>query len=299
MEDKKINLLVVGASGMVGEYLFNFFSKKPEFNVCGTYFSQHGADDRLVLLDARDREAVKKMFDEFQPEIVVAPAAIPNVERCEEEPKETGEVNVGGIRNLVDLIEGTNIKLVYFSSDYVFDGKNSPYAEDDATNPLNEYGRQKLEMEKEIQARLKDFLIVRVTGVYGWHRRGRNFVLQILDKLKNGSEMRAPSDQFNNPTYAGDVCEAIYKLLKQKRSGIFHIVGSERLNRVVFAKNVAKVFGLPEKGIVPTPTDELGLKAKRPLDSSLKTDKLNACGIFMSNTLDGLKKMKEDTSSGR
>lgn len=299
IKDNKINLLIVGASGMVGEYLFNFFSEKPEFNVCGTYFFQHGVDGRLVPLDIKDPEAVKKMFEDFRPEIIIAPAAIPNVERCEEEPEETGAVNVGGIRNLVDRIEGTDIRLIYFSSDYVFDGKNAPYSEEDAPNPLNEYGRQKLETEREIQKRLKNYLILRITGVYGWHRGGKNYVLQILDKLKNASQMRAPSDQINNPTYAGDVSEAIYKLICQKRSGIFHVVGSEKSGRVEFAKNVAKVFGLDESGIVPVPTDELGLKAIRPRNSSLKTDKLNSCGIFMSGTIDGLKKMKENTTSGK
>ncbi len=297
--NQKKNILIVGASGMVGEYLFNFFSKKPEFNVGGTCFSQQGVDDRLVTLDVKDPKAVERMLEEFQPEIIIAPVALPNVEQCEAEKEATRAVNVGGMMNLIKNIEGKNIFLVFFSSDYVFDGHDAPYSEEDAPNPLNEYGRQKLEIEKEIQKRLKNYLILRVTGVYGWHRRGKNYVLQILDKLKNGSAMRAPSDQINNPTYAGDVCEAVYKLLGQKRNGIFHVVGSETLGRVEFAKNVAEVFGLDPGGIVPIPTEELGLKAERPRNSSMKTDKLNSCGIFMSGTIDGLKKMKENTTSGK
>lgn len=293
MNSKKQKILIIGASGLIGGYLSRLF-KGDNFDVVLADFEGDGT--AVKKLDIRDESAVKNILDEFAPEAVIVPAAIPNVELCETNPVDTRPTNVIGMKNIIRHLPPEAL-LVYFSSDYIFDGVNGPYVEDDVPNPLSEYGREKLEVEKEIKKTVKDYLILRTAVVFGWEPKGKNFVMQVLRRAKAKEMVTAPFDQVSNATYAGDIAEAIRELIKQDKRGVFHVAGNGVLNRLDFAKMIATVFGLDKNYIKGISTVELKQKAKRPLLGGLKINKLEGCGIRMSSAEEGLKKMRQNPIS--
>lgn len=287
--DKKV--LIIGASGLVGSYIFRHLSYAGGFDVSAADFE--GNDLAVKKLDIRDEAAVKNIFGAARPDIVIVPAAIPNVEFCETNPADTRPTNIEGMKNIIRHLP-LEAFLVYFSSDYVFDGKSGPYGEDDAVNPLNEYGRQKLEMEEEIKKTVKNHLILRIAVVYGWEPKGKNFVMQVLKKLGNGESVAAPVDQISNATFARDIAEAADKLITAGARGVFHIAGKDVLSRYEFAKLIVKIFNLPAENIKPAKTTELKQYAKRPLCAGLKIEKLESYNIKMSSAEEGLIKMRQE-----
>lgn len=282
-------VLIIGATGLVGGYLKKAFSA-PDFEALGADFIVSGEATRQ--LDIRDEEAVRNIITEYAPDVILVPAAIPNVELCETNPEDTRPTNITGMENIIKF--AGEAKLVYFSSDYIFDGVGGFYKEDDAPNPLNEYGKQKLEIEERIKNNLRNYIVVRTTGVYGWHEGRKNYVLQVVDRVKAGADITAAIDQIYCPTYAGDIAFALKELVLREEKGVFHIVGREALNRVDFTKKIADIFDLYDVRINAAETHEMTLKAKRPLNSSLNTEKLFSLGIIMSDVYEGLQKMKKE-----
>lgn len=269
--DKK-TVLIVGASGLLGSKLFNAFSKDENCLTFGTYFSNKAKNQ--VYLDITNEKSVKKIIEKYDPDCVICPAANPNVEYCEESPEETRKTNVLGIKNIIDNIKSKpNVKFVYFSSEYVFDGESGPYSEEDEPHPINEYGKQKLEVENIIKENLNNYLIIRTTVVYGWERKGKNFVIRVIKNLKNNKIMRVPSDQISSPTYANNMADAVKELVDKDRVGIYNLVGSDIMDRYEFAKNIADIFNLNYNLIIPVSTKELKQKAPRPLNAGLKIEK--------------------------
>ncbi len=261
--------LVIGASGCLGGILYAEFGKLGP--VSGTYCS-HPVDG-LIHLDITDPGEVRAVLDRVQPQLVLQPAAQPNVEGCEENPAESYRVNVAGTRNVVQALRGSSAKLVFFSTDYVFDGTAGPYAEDDPPSPIQVYGRHKLEAERLIQETLPNHLILRVHGVFGWERQGKNFVMRLIQTLRHGKTMAVPSDQMGSPTYAPNLSDALRELVAMDARGIYHITGSTFIDRYSFARLIAEVFALDASRIIPKTTAELGQKAPRPLKSWLGIDK--------------------------
>jgi dTDP-4-dehydrorhamnose reductase len=287
-----MKILIIGASGLIGGYLM------PEFKALGqtkgTAFPQ---SEGFITLDMRDAKEASRLFGEYKPDIVICAAAISNVEYCQQEPVESAGVNIEGTKNIINLIKESGAKFIFLSSEYVFDGQAGPYSEEDKASPINEYGRQKLEIERFIQKELKDYLIIRTTVVYGWERQGKNFVIQLLKKLSCGIKMNVPSDQISSPTYAAELALAIRQLIEKDKRGIYNIVGSQVMSRYDFAKEACKVFGLDLKLLVPVTTEKLAQKAKRPLKAGLKIEKIKMeLGIPFLQAAEGLKKMRSEKS---
>jgi len=261
--------LIIGASGCLGGILAeDFVSLGPSR---GTYCS-HPLQG-LVHLDATDSAETRRVIEEFSPALVLHCGAFAHVDGCEEKPAESYRVNVEGTRNVVEALRGSPAKYVFFSSDYVFDGQAGPYREDDPPNPIQVYGRHKLDAERLIQDRLDNFLIVRVHGVFGWERQGKNFVVRLIDLLSLGKTMTVPSDQIGSPTYAPNLSDALRELIQKDGRGVYHLVGTTVIDRYSFARLAAKVFDLDEKLLTPRTTAELKQKAARPLKSGLRVDK--------------------------
>ena len=289
MDNKRKKILIIGASGLIGNYIYRFLKYKSDVKVLGTRFSNE-QDLELVFLDILNKLSISNIINNFNPDIVIVPASLPNVEYCEEHPEESREVNIKGIKNIINIIN-SNVLFVYFSSDYIFDGVFGPYSEEDKPNPINEYGKQKLEIENYIKENLYNYLIIRTTVVYGWESKGKNFILGLINKLNSGEEINIPYDQINNATFAGDIALAIYKLIISGRIGIFNVAGDCLLSRFEFAIIATKILGLNSDKIKAFLTKDLGQKAKRPLSAGLKIDKLRSYGIEMSDAKTGIKKM--------
>jgi dTDP-4-dehydrorhamnose reductase len=168
-------------------------------------------------------------------------------------------------------------RFVYFSTDYVFDGRGGPYAEDDPSCPLSVYGQAKYEAEQVLGETLGPLLLtVRTTWVYGPERQGKNFAYQLAKTLGDGRPLVCPSDQVSNPSYGPDVARTVLALAEAGRSGLVHVAGPDWIDRVQFARTLALGLGRDPALVVAKTTAELGQPAARPLKGGLRTSRLEA-----------------------
>jgi dTDP-4-dehydrorhamnose reductase len=207
------------------------------------------------------------------PDTVFLAASVTNVDYCEVNPGLAYAVNVIGTRHVVGAANQVGAKLVFFSSDYIFDGNSGPYAEDAPPCPISEYGRQKLIGEHLVALNVDDYLIVRTTVVYSWEPQAKNFVQRLIGTLRQGKQVTAPGDQIGTPTYAPNLAEAVLELSGQPVRGVINIAGPTLASRYAFAHCAATVFGLDQTLIQNVPTSLLKQAAARPLNAGLKADK--------------------------
>ena len=259
--------------------------------VVGTYRRRPGPG--LVPFDLTSPKAAADLVERLRPRTVVCAGADPHVEGCEIDALGTRRVNVEGTLALAGAAERAEASFIFFSSEYVFDGTAGPYAEDAPRNPLNEYGRQKAEVEVALGA-MRRALVVRTSGVFGWNEDGKNFVMQLRARLEGRHTLRVAVDQDITPTYVPNLADAVAELAEGGVTGTIHVAASRPITRVDFARTAARVFGLDPALVEPTPTDALGLKAPRPRHAGLSTAKASA--LLTTRLLDpeeGLVTMRE------
>ena len=282
--------LIIGAAGFLGKHLARDFSKDYEVFGADKYEKQEG----LYYLDLVKKPLVREIFSRIKPQIVLLPASITGVDFCEQNQDLAWEVNTEGAKETAVCAKRQGAFLVFYSSDYVFDGSAGPYSEGDRPNPINFYGKTKLEAEKIIQKELKKFLIIRTCSLYGYEEDGLNFAMQVIGALKSNRVVKAVRDQFGTPTYAEDMSAVTLKLVRGGKGGVFNVAGPDYVNRVQFAKEIADVFGLDKGLIREVGTEELKQAAERPKKGGLKADKLKLeAGAQMRTLRAGALKMKE------
>ena len=272
--------LVIGAAGQVGERIVCTLLSRGQTVVQADLLTP---SPDMRRLDIRQRDEVEHAIVSIQPDIVYLTAALTNVDYCEEHPEESYQVNVTGVQNVVDATNRAGARLVFFSSDYIFDGCSGPYHEDSTPCPICEYGRQKLLAEQLIARSSRNYLIIRTTVVYAWEGQGKNFVVRLLKALSDDQEVRVPLDQVSNPTYAPNLAEASIELAENNLQEVFHVVGPERASRYEFACEAARVFGYPVQLIRPITTRELNQPAARPLNAGMTIAK--AKGVLKTSLI--------------
>jgi dTDP-4-dehydrorhamnose reductase len=285
-------VLITGANGLLGQKLcFNFSSS---FKAIATDLQIRSlvafSNLSYESLDVTNRRKVDSHVRHYKPSVIINAAAYTDVDGCEVHKDQAWTINVGGVKNLVRICREQEVRLVQLSTDYIFDGENGPYSEDDPPNPVGFYGQTKLESERIIQESGIDFLIVRTNVLYGFGKNvKKNFLLWLLEKLSTGEKLNIVTDQFNNPTLADNLSECILETVQRDLSGILHIAGSDYLSRYDFALKVAQKFGYDPSLISPTTTESLGQKAKRPSHGGLKVDKAqNLLKTKLLNVEEGL-----------
>jgi len=287
-----MKILLIGASGVLGRRLYNDAIKK-KWNALGTYCSHEY--EGLSHLDLKDRKSVEKIFNFFKPGVVVLAGGITDVDLCESRPRFAEEVNIKGTLDLAKRIKEHDAKMIFMSTDYIFDGKKGPYKEDDEPGPVNVYGRTKLEAENIIKSILDDYLIVRTAQLYGIDYRGRNFAVKIMRNMKNNKKVYAADDFYCTPTYAGSLSESIIELIEKNKTGVYHAAGTDFINRCEYVHKIADIFGLDKDLIVRVKLKDLHLKAKRPEKAGLNADKLRKeIGAPLYNCEEGLKALKRE-----
>jgi len=269
-------VLITGSNGLLGQKLVCDFN--PHFRViaCDLQPESYLSFPNLSYetLDITDRRRLAFQISFYHPDVIINAAAYTDVDGCEINRDKAWAVNVGGVKNLVSICEKQKIKLIHLSTDYIFDGEQGPYSEDDPPEPVSFYGETKLESEKIIKESGIDFLIIRTNVLYGLGKNVKlNFLLWLLDKLSHSEKIKIVTDQFNNPTLADNLSFCILEMVKKNISGIYHIGGSEYLSRYDFAIKVANRFNFDKNNILPTKTELLQQKAKRPFKGGLKIDK--------------------------
>lgn len=263
--------LVIGASGLIGSHLMRTCQARG-WDTIGTY--HNFAQPDLSFLELTNVDAVRSLIQISHPDVIFLPAYLSNVDYCELHPEQTYQINVVGSLNVAISAREVAAKLVFYSSDYVFNGEHGPYTETDAPDPICIYGQQKLEIEQKISHVWDDFLILRVTVVYGWEVQGKNFVNRLIKSLKSDLNIKVPQDQVGSPTLVNDIAEASCRLVETSAKGVFHVAGTDWIDRYQFAREVAKIFNLPAQQIIPVVTSELGQAARRPLKAGMKCDRL-------------------------
>ncbi len=273
-----------------------------EYETIGTY-NTHPVkivNCRTTFLDIVDKQTVFSRLKRLKPDYVVHCAAMTNVDLCERSPKRAWAINVEGTKHLTQICAEINARMIYVSTNYVFDGKKGAYKENDKPNPINHYSRTKWEGEKVVQSLLDDFTIARVS-LYGLNimKDNSNFITQSIDNLAKGMKINALIDQYNSPILANNCAEALLAIIKYEKSGIFHIGGSERSNRYDLMKAVTEIFGFDTELVVPITTDMLNLAARRPKDTSFDISKAKKeLGVELHNVRTGLKYMRSLKEEG-
>ncbi len=263
---------MIGASGQVGRALIRVLEDSG-IEAIGTYHSRQITGTHK--LDVSDPDAVGSCFETVKPDMVFLTVNTEGgVDYCEDHPEEAEALNVVGTRNVATCTAQCGALLVYYSTDYIFDGEAGPYSEEDIPCAINTYGRTKWEAEQLVQTLVPTHLILRTTAVFGWDRASRNFAMQVWESLGSGTSLRVPEDQWCNPTLVDYLAEASVRLVQMGAEGIFNVVGRDRMPRSKLAKALARSMALDPALILPVPTSELGQVAPRPLQGGLKTKKL-------------------------
>lgn len=289
-------ILITGAFGQLGEAVV--WELQPHFELMAT--GDHLPEKYLHLcevdsIDVTDRKQCNQIINSFQPNVILHLASFTNVDGSETNKELAWNVNVKGTENLIISAKGRNLKFIYISSDYIFDGENGPYHEDSPPSPINYYGRSKLGGENVVRGGTVPWIIFRTNVLYGVASHTKaSFVNWVVESLKARKSIRVVSDQWGNPTWTGGLAEAIKMAVILDIKGIFNYGGAEFLTRYEFAQKIAKVYDLDANLIAAISTDELNQAAKRPLKSGLKTEKIEeTLGLRLYGVDYCLRKVKE------
>jgi dTDP-4-dehydrorhamnose reductase len=287
VEAIKEKVIFLIGKGFLGEKIVSVFNEK------GVKVITAGIQENVdYAVDVTDEQSLIYLFKELNPDVVLLTAGITNVDLCETEKEKAFQVNVEGTRNVVDACRAFNSKLVFFSSDYVFDGMKGNYTERDKVNPINFYGETKVKGEELVKA-LDEHLILRVSALYGFNspQDKKTFIRYAIEELKNNKQILV-AKQVNCPTLIDDIAEAVYFMLERDFSGLFHLSGSEACSRKGLLSKICRVFGF-DFSLVKEVKEISFWKAKRPFNSSLNISKVKLRGIEMSSVEEGLIKMKK------
>jgi len=262
-------ILVTGAHGQVGYELTR--SLAPQGKVVGTTHQE---------MDLSNPDAIRKKIREFKPDVIVNSGAYTAVDKAESDSKLCMMVNAEAPGILAEEAKKLNAWLVHYSTDYVFDGSlERPYHEEDLPNPLSVYGRSKWEGEKAIQQVDGNYLILRTSWVYG--RRGKNFLLTMLNLAKTKEHLTIVNDQFGAPTWARLIAEATTHMIagSKKKSGIYNLTSAGYTTWKGFADAIFEIQQKKDGGKIPSitgiTTREYPTPASRPKNSVLSHAKLN------------------------
>ncbi|MDQ1278327.1 MAG: dTDP-4-dehydrorhamnose reductase [Thermodesulfobacteriota bacterium] len=256
-----MKILLLGHKGMLGTELMARLGVAHEVT---------GKD--IGDFDITSPESCRQVISETNPEVVINTAAYTNVDGAEKDRDRCFAVNADGVKNVALACDKEKIRIVHFSTDYVFDGTGrTPYREDDALSPHGIYARSKAAGERYLQEGSENYLLIRTAWLYG--RNGKNFVRTILEKARNTDTLRVVADQTGSPTNSRDLAGAVRILLEQGDRGIFHVTNRGSCTWYAFTKKILAYAGLEHVAVEPIQTRELNLPAPRPAYSVLGTRK--------------------------
>lgn len=276
-----MKILGTGLTGLIGSRIVELLDGTYEFEFSNT--------------DITDKEAINGKINNSNASAVLHLAAKTDVDGCEKDKTlgvtgDAWKVNVEGTRNVVGACEKSNKKLIYISTDFVFDGeKGSEYSEEDKPNPVNWYAVTKYEGEKIVQKSNLNWIIARLAYPYRANFQRKDFVRNLIHFFKNKEPLNMVTDHIMTPTFIDDIAFALDKLLKNNSKGIFHIVGSSFVSPYEAAVKIAEAFNF-DRTLIKTITRQNFFKdrAPRPFRLAIKNDKIQKQGIKMKTFEEGL-----------
>ena len=223
-------------------------------------------------IDITSADDCTRTIAETAPQIIINAAAYTNVDGCETAKDECFAVNAEALKNIATACRGKNIRIVHFSTDYVFKGTGSaPYKEDDNCDPINTYGASKLAGELYLQTLAQNYIIIRTAWLYGVN--GKNFVRTILEKAKTTPRLTVVDDQLGSPTHTKDLAAAVDLLIEKNVQGIFHVTNRGSCSWYQFAVKILQEAGIDDVEVSPIKSDKLTRKANRPAYSVMSMQK--------------------------
>lgn len=286
-----MNIVGTGLSGLVGSRVVELLKNR-------FVFEDLSLDTNT---DIRERDKVWQRITNSDAQVVLHLAAKANVDACEEDKTlgkegEAWKVNVNGTQNVVDACNATGKKIIYISTDFVFDGEKESengYVEDDAPHPINWYSVTKYEGEKIVQQAKTPWIIARLAYPYRHSFVRNDFVRALLAKLQAGEAIAAIEDHIMTPTFIDDFAHALAALLDKEQTGIFHVVGSEFITPYNAAVSIAKEFNLDQTLIQKTTRNEyFKRRAQRPFRLAISNDKIKQLGVNMKGFIEGIAEVK-------
>lgn len=293
-----MKILATGLTGLIGSRINELLNSEYNFE----------SVSRSTGLDITNSESVQRVVNTSDAEIVLHLAAYTDVKAAELQ-KDSGEesdawkVNVVGTENIVRACEESSKKLIFISTDLVFDGMNTPdggYGEEDPENPLNWYARTKFEGELRVRSMKSPWIVVRPAYPYRAEYSKNDFVRLFMQKLSNNEQLTVLTDRIVSPTFIDDLTQALHVLIQKKATGIFHTVGSSQVSVYEAAQEIAKVFSYNSTLIQTTTRKEfLVNRPPEPFNSSLNNAKITKIGVEMKTFSEGLYEIKRqlETSS--
>ena len=263
-----MKVLVIGASGLVGSHCLKFLKEK-NIEAIGTH-RNYKVDNTFFFDPLLDNCFGFLSEIKFMPDVIIHCGALTNVDYCEQNHDESYILTVMSTEIVTNFCKENKIKLIYLSTDYVFDGLDGPYLETGCRNPINIYGVHKMESEKIVEES-GNYIIARITNVYGEEARSKNFVAHLIKAVNSGIEktFNLPFDQFATPIYAGDIAKMIYFLIIENKHGIYNLSSTDYLSRYQLAARVVSYFSSSHLNIVPISSKSLQQQAMRPLNGGL------------------------------
>lgn len=262
-----MKVLVTGVKGQLGYDVVNELEKRGLEAV--------GVD--IDEMDITDAVSVDKVIKETSPDAVIHCAAYTAVDAAEDNVELCRKVNADGTANIAKVCKELDIKMMYISTDYVFDGQGErPWEPDDERHPLNVYGQTKYEGEVAVTDALDKYFIVRIAWVFGVN--GKNFIKAILNKAKTVDTLTVVNDQFGSPTYTFDLAKLLVDMIQSDKYGFYHATNEGICTWYEFACEIIRQAGLNTK-VLPVSADQYPAKAKRPTNSRMSKEKLTENGF--------------------
>ena len=286
-------ILITGASGQLGKTLKTLFSSKYDIIPTSKNYYTY---QKNFFLDITNPILIRDIVSATSPDIIINLAALTNVDLCEKKPDLAFSVNFTGLQNIVEIFNGPIIQL---STDYVFDGKTGQYSENSSVNPINVYGRTKLEAENFLKENSKDSLIIRTNVLFDYMSESpASFLNWVVKSLEDDKKINVVDDQWNNPTWTNSIAVAIDKAIEFELNGLIHWGDNDYISRFDFAIKIAETFQLKKNLINPIKTRELNQIAARPLKGGLNVDRAKSIlNLEPSNISDCLKYIWENINA--
>lgn len=263
-----MKVLVTGAKGQLGFDVMN--------ELCRQGIEGVGVD--VQEMDITDEKACQAVITEAGPDAVIHCAAYTAVDAAEDNKELCRRINAEGTRNIARVCKELDIRLMYISTDYVFNGEGErPWQPDDEREPLNTYGQMKYEGELAIEELLEKYFIVRIAWVFGIN--GNNFIKTMLRLGKENKEVKVVDDQIGSPTYTYDLAKLLVDMIQTEQYGRYHATNEGLCSWYEFAKEIFKQAGMPEVEVSPVSSSQFPSKAKRPKNSRISKDKLEEKGF--------------------
>jgi len=284
-----MRVVIIGANGFLGSTIYR--KMKCVYEVLGTSKSRINGN-QFINVKIENKNSINKLCQRFIPHIIINCAAITDINKCESNNELARLVHVEGVKNLISYCSQYNAKLIHFSSDYVFDGLESPYSELSEPKPINYYGISKMKADNLIIKQLSNYLILRPSILYGFNGWENNsFVLEIINELSEHNKVIVDNLRIKYPVLIDDLSDIVNILIKKNKTGLYNVASEKGYTRYQWAKLITKVFELD--GVIKS-TEEDSYNSNRPLNVKLETNRLIKEGVVIKDLIEGLKITKRN-----